>query len=122
VGLEKRRKTVQYMDEASLFKQVSAIIEKRKSNAGKFANREVTLMYWEVGKYVGSVLLGSERAEYGKKIVVMLSQQLVGKYGNSFEIRNLRRMIQFADKFKDNKIVSTLSTQLSWSHVVELLP
>jgi hypothetical protein len=24
-------------------------------------------MYWEVGKYVGSVLLGSERAEYGKK-------------------------------------------------------
>jgi len=31
-------------------------------------------------------------------------------------------MIQFAEQFPDKKIVSTLSTQLSWSHIVELLP
>lgn len=34
---------------------------------------------------------------------------------------NLRRMIQMATFFPDPTIVSTLSTQLSWSHFVELL-
>jgi hypothetical protein len=29
---------------------------------------------------------------------------------------------QFAQCFTDQEIVSTLSTQLSWSHVIELLP
>jgi predicted nuclease of restriction endonuclease-like (RecB) superfamily len=31
-------------------------------------------------------------------------------------------MMQFADEFSDVEIVSTLSTQLSWSHFIELLP
>lgn len=31
-------------------------------------------------------------------------------------------MIQFAEQFRDIEIVSTLSTQLSWSHFIELLP
>ncbi|MCL2793516.1 MAG: hypothetical protein FWD87_10565 [Spirochaetaceae bacterium] len=38
-------------------------------------NREVTLMYWEIGQFVGSALLGGTRAEYGKRIVATLSQQ-----------------------------------------------
>ena len=31
-------------------------------------------------------------------------------------------MMQFAERFSDPKIVATLSQQLTWSHVVELLP
>jgi hypothetical protein len=31
-------------------------------------------------------------------------------------------MLQFAEQFHDIEIVSTLSTQLSWSHFIELLP
>jgi predicted nuclease of restriction endonuclease-like (RecB) superfamily len=31
-------------------------------------------------------------------------------------------MMQFASDFPDKKIVSTLSTQLGWSHIIELLP
>jgi predicted nuclease of restriction endonuclease-like (RecB) superfamily len=64
------------IDEAALFERVAAIIENRKNRAGALANREVTLMYWEVGRYVGSVLLDGERAMYGKRIVATLSQQL----------------------------------------------
>ena len=79
-------------------------------------------MYWEIGRYIGSILLGGERAEYGKQILMTLLQHLIKKYGKSFELRNLRRMIQFAELFPDVKIVSTLSTQLSWSHFVEILP
>jgi predicted nuclease of restriction endonuclease-like (RecB) superfamily len=31
-------------------------------------------------------------------------------------------MMQFADQFSDKKIVSALSTQLTWSHILEILP
>ncbi len=48
--------------------------------------------------------------------------QLRNKYERNFTEKNMRRMIKFAEQFTDFKIVSTLSTQLSWSHFVELLP
>jgi len=110
------------IDESALFKRISSIIENRKSRAGAYANREITLMFWEVGQHIGSVLLGGERAEYGKRIVATLSQQLQEKYGNTFELRNLRRMVQFAEKFSNLEIVSSLMTQLSWTHFIQLLP
>ena len=40
------QQNLELVDEAALFKRVSAIIEKRKYQAASFANREVTLMYW----------------------------------------------------------------------------
>jgi predicted nuclease of restriction endonuclease-like (RecB) superfamily len=67
-------------------------------------------------------VLGRGRAEYGKKIESLLATQLQGKYGRSFELRNLRRMMQFSARFPNIEIVSPLATQLSWSHIVELLP
>ena len=109
------------IDENLLFTRVVEIIENRKRRAGSFANREVTLMYWEIGQYIGSILLGDERAEYGKRILATLSQQLVEIYGKTFELRNLRRIMQFSKVFTE-EIVSTVSTQLSWSHIIELLP
>jgi len=110
------------INENSLFTHVSKIIEKRKNRAGMYANREVTLMYWEIGRYIGSVLLSGERAEYGKRILATLSQELIKKYGSGFEYSKITRMIKFAELFPDSKIVSTLSTHLSWSHFIEILP
>ena len=106
------------VDENSLFARVAEIIETRKTRAGAYANREVTLMYWEIGRYINTVVLDDERAEYGKRIVATLSQQLVNTYGKAFELRNMRRMIQFANDFPDIEIVSALTTQLSWTHFV----
>jgi predicted nuclease of restriction endonuclease-like (RecB) superfamily len=107
--------------EATLFKHVSSIIEKRRYRAGAYANREITLMYWEIGNYISSVLLDGDRGEYGKRIVSELATRLVERYGSSFEVRNVRRMLQFSSKFKELEIVSELATKLSWSHIVELL-
>jgi len=110
------------IDKTILLKNISKIIESRKNRAGSYANREITLMYWEIGRYIGSVLLGGERAKYGKQIFATLSRKLVEKYGNSFEEKNLYRMVQFSETFPEHKIISSLSTQLSWSHFRELLP
>jgi predicted nuclease of restriction endonuclease-like (RecB) superfamily len=110
------------VDENQLFERVSEIIETRKSLAGAYANREVTMMYWEVGHYINSVVLDGGRAAYGKKILTTLSAKLVAKYGKSFSERNLYRMMLFASRFVDSEILPTLSAKLSWSHFLELLP
>ena len=104
------------VDEAALFQNVSAIIENRKYRVQSQVNQESVLMFWEVGHAIGTVLLGGERAAYGKRIVAPLAQQLQVKYGQGFTYKNVARMIQFATRFPDVQIVAPLARQLSWSH------
>ncbi len=80
------------------------------------------MIFWQVGIRINSDVLDNKRADYGKQIVSRLATQLLGKYGRSFDARNLRRMMQFAEQFPDFEIVSRLATQLSWAHFVEILP
>jgi hypothetical protein len=79
-------------------------------------------MYWEIGRYINSVVLGGERAEYGKRIFSSLTRKLVERYGNSFTERNLYRMTLFAERFSDGEILPPAAAKLSWSHIIELLP
>jgi predicted nuclease of restriction endonuclease-like (RecB) superfamily len=79
-------------------------------------------LFWHIGKMINTHILKNKRADYGKQIVASLSRQLEEKYGRTFEVRNIRRMLQFAEKVSDEQIVSLLTTQLSWTHIVELLP
>jgi hypothetical protein len=67
-------------------------------------------------------VLHEQRAEYGEQIVATLSRQLTDEFGRGWNKAALTRMMQFAERFSDPKIVATLSQQLTWSHVVELLP
>jgi predicted nuclease of restriction endonuclease-like (RecB) superfamily len=105
-----------------IYEKVVSIIETRKITAAAYANREITLMYWEVGHYINVNVLNDERAEYGKKILPTLSAKLMSKYGKSFTERNLYRMMLFAERFSNVELLPTLSAKLSWSHIVELLP
>ena len=63
-----------------------------------------------------------KRAEYGKEIVATLSRQLTDDYGNNFNEKNLRRMIQFVEVFQDKEIVVSLMRQLIWTHFIALIP
>ena len=110
------------VDEAQLFKHVVEIIERRKSRASDYANQEATMMFWEVGRFINSVILDYKRATYGKKILSELATKLVERYGRNFAERNIYRMMQFAENFSEPEILSELATKLSWSHFIELLP
>jgi effector-binding domain-containing protein len=110
------------IDEHLLFEQVVKIIENCKRQAGSFANQAITLTYWKIGAYIGSVLLGGERAKYGKHIVVTLSHRLIGTCDRVFEYTKIPRMIKFAELFPDVEILAMLSQELSWSHFIEILP
>ncbi|MCL2250234.1 MAG: PDDEXK nuclease domain-containing protein [Oscillospiraceae bacterium] len=109
-------------DEFTLFNRVSSLIEQSRRAIYSHAASSTMFLFWNIGKCINENILENRRADYGKKIVSMLSTQLTEKYGRSFALRNLRRMMQFAEQFPDFEIVSTASTQLSWSHFIEILP
>lgn len=48
-----------------------------------------------------------------QNMVKQLSRQLVQDYGKGFGEKSLRRMMQFADTFPDEQIVTQLSQELS---------
>ncbi len=110
------------LSEDKLLIELSQLIERSQVQLISQANSTLTMLFWHIGNRINENILQNKRADYGKQIVVTLARQLTGKYGRNFEERNLRRMLQFAEQFTDFTIVSTLSTQLSWSHFVELLP
>ena len=109
-------------NEQILFEEISAMIEQSRRVIYAQASATTVLLFWKIGQRVNENILENKRADYGKQIVSALATQLTKKYGRSFEVRNLRRMMQFAEQFLDFEIVSALPTQLSWSHYVEILP
>lgn len=108
--------------EANLLLEISALIEQSQRFVVAQANSALTMLFWTIGRRINETTLQHKRAVYGKQIVVTLSRELSRRYGNNFEEKNLRRMLQFADQFGDKEIVVTLSRQLSWSHFLVLLP
>ncbi len=80
------------------------------------------MLYWNLGKRIHDEILAGERGEYGKQIVVAVARQLTTEYGNSFNQKQLWRMIQFAEVYPGEQIVVSLIRQLSWTHFVALIP
>jgi len=105
-----------------LLKDLAYIIKQGKRQATAQVNSVLTITYWHIGSRINEHILGNERAEYGKEIVVTLARQLEQLYGRSYSARNVRRMMQFAEEFPDVQIVTSLMTQLSWTHFLELFP
>jgi hypothetical protein len=101
---------------------LSQLIEQSRQQLASAANSVLTMLFWQIGKRINEDILHNKRADYGKQIVVTLSRQLKAKYGHNFEEKTLRRMMQFADIFREKEIVVTLSRQLSWSHFLAILP
>ena len=73
-------------------------------------NRSDLQTYYNVGK-----ILSEAGKHYGERIVEEYSNKLVKELNKKYNKRTLYRMKQFYEIFKDEK-VSTLWTQLSWSH------
>ena len=78
-------------------------------------NRSDLNTYYNVGK-----LLAEAGKHYGEGIIKEYSKKLTNELGKKYNIRTLFRIRQFYLVFSNEK-VSTLSTQLSWSHYSELI-
>ncbi len=108
--------------ENNLLVDLSQLIEQSNQQTAVQVNSALTILFWQVGARINQDILQNKRAEYGKQIISSISLVLEKKYGRNFEVKNLRRMMQFAEQFTDFQIVVPLARQLSWSHFLILLP
>ena len=70
-----------------------------------------------IGERTNREVLDNQRAEYGKQIVASVARQLREEFGSKgFDEKNNRRMMQFANLFADEQIVSQAATLLAWLH------
>lgn len=110
------------VNEAALLADLRGLIQAARQRVATVANSTHTLLCWHVGQRLLKENLQDGRGAYGKQILATVSQKLTTEYGDGFALRSLYRYIQFSQLFEHEAIVSTLSTQLSWSHFMELLP
>lgn len=105
-----------------LLGDIRAMIEAARQRATSAVNSELTMLYWRIGQRIHTQVLEGRRADYGQEVLPTLAAQLVKEYGSSFSVKNLRRMVQFASTFPDERIVVSLIRQLSWTHFIALIP
>ncbi|MEI7815207.1 MAG: DUF1016 N-terminal domain-containing protein, partial [Coriobacteriia bacterium] len=104
----------------ALFGDVASLIDGARARAAVAVNSELVMLYWSVGKRVREDVLGGERGAYGERVVTRLAVRLNASYGRGWSKPNLLKMLKLATDYPDERIVSTLSRQLSWSHFIEL--
>lgn len=102
----------------NLISQIENLINKAQSHVAREYNYAQVTLYWLIGQRINQEILNSQRAGYGEKIMGQISEELSLKYGKGYSQVNLSRMLKFAKMFPNQKIVSTLSKELSWSHFV----
>ena len=105
-----------------LAKNIKQLIEQSKDQVALSVNTSLSMMYWQIGVRINSEIMQNQRAEYGKKIVFSLCEVLTMEYGAAFSEKNIRRMMQFAEVFPDKSIVVSLIRQLTWTHILAIIP
>ncbi|MFZ1640865.1 MAG: PDDEXK nuclease domain-containing protein [Candidatus Contendobacter sp.] len=103
----------------SLLGKISEVYAIGQARAAQAVNVHITETYWRIGRDIVEFEQGGNiRADYGKALLTKLSRDLTLRHGKGFSRSNVVRIRQFYLAYPKG---ATLSHQLSWSHIVELL-
>ena len=102
----------------TIFNNIKELVVNSRNKVYTTVNIEMLKLYWNIGKIIMGIQQGDERAKYGDSILEKLSEKLTNEFGKGFSKRNLERMRKFYICFP---ITTTVSSQLSWSHYLELI-
>jgi hypothetical protein len=102
------------------FEEVVALIQLSRRRVFQAANTELIELYWRVGEYISRKLAS---AAWGEGVVEQLARYIAERHPDwkGFARRNLFRMRQFYETYRDDEKVSPLVTQLSWTHNLMIL-
>ncbi len=103
------------MMQKNQFSEILRTIKNAREKVYKQVNASLIQLYWDIGKYVSQKV---EKENWGKSVVQELSEYIKRNEPGikGFSTRNIWRMKQFYDTYKENEKLSTLWTELSWSH------
>ncbi|MEK9149256.1 MAG: PDDEXK nuclease domain-containing protein [Candidatus Desantisbacteria bacterium] len=108
---KKQVETVEDYNE--ILRDIRSLLEKATYQAYKAVDNLRVQTYWQVGeRIVRAELEHKERSDYGENVIERLSIDL------GFQKRDIYRMVQF---YKTYPIVTSLMSQLSWTHYTVLI-
>jgi len=96
------------------FTDIILLIKQSRVNAIRAVNTELISLYWNIGEQISKKI---ERSEWGDSIVTELAEYI--RHNESeikgFSDKNLWRMKQFYEAYKNSPKLSTLLREISWS-------
>ena len=97
------------------FTDIIQLIKHSRTNAIRAVNAELINLYWNIGEYISKKI---EQAEWVDSVVTELAKHIQQNEPEikGFSDKNIWRMKQFYDTYKDSPKLSTLLREISWSH------
>ena len=108
-------------DNERLFAEVRGLIDAARQRVALTVNAELTLLYWQVGRQLQTIVLAGERADYGKEVVKRLAERLGEVYGRGWSEQQLWHCLRLAETFPDDSILSAVRRELSWTHIKTIM-
>lgn len=102
-----------------LVESIKTIILNSRRSLASNINHELIATYWNIGRVIVQTEQNSQiDSNSSRQLILILSKQLTAEVGKGFSRSNLFNMQKFFLEYPD---VQTVSGQLSWSHLCELL-
>lgn len=97
------------------FADIIQLIKQSRTNAIRAVNSELINLYWNIGAYVSNKI---EHSEWGDSVVKELAAfiQTNEPEIKGFSDKNIWRMKQFYESYKNLPKLSALLREISWSH------
>ena len=114
------------VDETEFYKSIADLLIGARKHAKRQIDNVMVVTYYEVGRrIVERELQGQKRAQYGKRVIVGLSEYLSKIEKKSFSVDNLKLMRRFYSVYSQNQIGESLIPQfisnVSWTHFIQLM-
>lgn len=102
-----------------ILQEIKIVLDNARNNVARQINKELLSAYWNIGRIICEYEQStSDRADYGKQTLKVLSKELTKEFGKGFSVSNIQFMRRF---YQSYQIQQTASVKLSWSHYCELL-
>ncbi|ROI04146.1 DUF1016 domain-containing protein [Chryseobacterium sp. G0240] len=97
------------------FDQIITLIKQSQNSALRLVNKELINLYWNIGEYISNKV---ENSEWGKSVVEELASHIQKTEPGikGFSDKNLWRMKQFYETYKDLPKLSPLVREISWTN------
>lgn len=105
-----------------LYQQIHGILHTARQQSYRAVNTAMIEAYWQIGRRIVEHEQGGEaRAAYGQGVLAALAARLTEDFGKGFTSANLRNFRQFYLTFTDEQIRYALRSNLTWTHLRQLM-
>lgn len=105
-----------------LYQQIHGILQAARQQSYRAVNAAMIEAYWQIGRRIVEHEQGGEaRAAYGQGVLAALAARLTEDFGKGFTSANLRNFRQFYLTFSDEQIRYALRSNLTWTHLRQLM-